>query len=79
MPSRISPTRVCAPLVLAACAVLALGCGSNQAEKPADADGPLIDIKTPIGDVTVDKDPETGRAQVDVDAGGVKVDVGSGE
>lgn len=79
MLARIFPSRIGGPLVLAGCVVLALGCGGKQAEKPAEAGGPLIDIKTPIGDVTVDKDPETGRAQVDVDAGGVNVDVGSGE
>ncbi|QDT67121.1 hypothetical protein MalM25_00180 [Planctomycetes bacterium MalM25] len=61
-------------LVLAATVLVApglVGCAKEEAKKP------LIDIQTPIGDVKIESDEESGRVGVDVQAGGVDVSTDS--
>lgn len=75
MPARLAPNRTVPSLLVGACSVLAFGCQGES--KPAASDsGPMIDIQTPIGDVKINRDRETGRGEVDVKSpiGNVKVD-----
>lgn len=60
---------VLAALVLVSPALL--GCAKEETKKP------LVDIQTPIGDVKIESDKETGGVGVDVQAGGVDVSTDS--